>query len=460
MKRRYAVWMLLLMLAVPLCCGTAAAFSDVPESHWANAEIRYVTERGLFNGKSETSFAPSDGMTRGQMCAVLYRYAGSPAISGTLTYEDVQPGRYYYNGILWARENRVMAESKQSARYFRPDETITRSEFALMLYQYNLYEGGDSYDPSAVSASKMTDMDLCGNAVCNAMLGWACPKGVLRGTTATTMNPNGTLTRAHVAAMLYRYDTMVRETEPDVSPVEIPADSSPGSAETIPNDTKTDAADEYKITIDTPSTMEVRDRIAITPRTIPAQERCSWEVTSGNEAVLGIEKAGDGQTLLVAKSAGTAVVTVTNKADGKSTAATVTVQERSTDNLDLETHMDMRLEIVRLTNELRREKGLNELVVNDALMNAAQEYATAHPINHDIPLSTSLCSKWGYPYSFGENLAWNYDTAYDVFLGWKNSLPHYQTMLRERYDEIGVGVADNGCFSMFLGDRDMMEDWR
>ena len=72
MKRRYAVWMLLLMLAVPLCCGTAAAFSDVPESHWASAEIRYVTERGLFNGKSETSFAPSDGMTRGQMCAVLY----------------------------------------------------------------------------------------------------------------------------------------------------------------------------------------------------------------------------------------------------------------------------------------------------------------------------------------------------------------------------------------------------
>ena len=136
MKKRYAVWMLLTLL-VPLWCGMARAFSDVPDSHWASAEIRYVVDRGLFNGKSETSFAPSDGMTRGQMCAVLYRYAGSPAVSGTLAYEDVQPGRYYYNAILWARENRVLAESKLSARYFRPDETLTRAEFALMLYQFN-----------------------------------------------------------------------------------------------------------------------------------------------------------------------------------------------------------------------------------------------------------------------------------------------------------------------------------
>ena len=63
MKKRCAVWMLLTLL-VPLWRGTARAFSDVPDSHWASAEIRYVVDRGLFNGKSETSFAPSDGMTR------------------------------------------------------------------------------------------------------------------------------------------------------------------------------------------------------------------------------------------------------------------------------------------------------------------------------------------------------------------------------------------------------------
>ena len=144
-----------------------------------------------------------------------------------------------------------------------------------------------------------------------------------------------------------------------------------------------------------------------------------------------------------------------------SPAATVTVKERAEDTLDLNAHMDMRLEIVRLTNELRREKGLNELVVNDALMNAAQEYAIAHPENHDRVLSDRLCAECGYPYSHGENLAYNYTSytsASSVVEGWKNSPGHYQTMLRERYEEIGVGVADNGCFAMLLGDTDQLAD--
>ena len=445
---------MLLTLLVPLWCGTARAFSDVPDSHWASAEIRYVVERGLFNGKSETTFAPSDGMTRGQMCAVLYRYAGSPAVSGTLAYEDVQPTRYYYNAILWARENRVLAESKLSARYFRPDETLTRAEFALMIYQFNLYEGGGAYDPGAEAASAMTDMDLCGNAVRNAMLGWAYPKGVLRGTSATTMNPNGTLTRAHIAAMLFRYDTMVRGRE-STAPTESGTDTAPAST----GHAEADTADGYKITISVPTTMEVRDRYTVTVNTAPVQERCAWTVTSSNEAVAAIERSGDGWTILTAKAPGTTTVTAVNTLDGKTSSVEVTVRERSTDTLDLDTNMEMRLEIVRLTNELRREKGLNELAVNNALMNAAQEYATKHPIDHDFTLSSGLCAKYGYKYSYGENLAWNFTSAESVIQGWKDSPGHYQTMLRERYDEIGIGVAENGCFSMILGDCDQIDNW-
>ena len=120
--------------------------------------------------------------------------------------------------------------------------------------------------------------------------------------------------------------------------------------------------------------------------------------------------------------------------------------------------MEMRLEIVRLTNELRRSLGLNELVVNDVLMNVAQEYATAHPNGHDLPLSRSLCVSWSYPFAYGENLAFNYDSAEAAFNGWKNSSGHYYTMITESFDEIGIGIADNGCFAMMLGDWDQLAD--
>ena len=204
--------------------------------------------------------------------------------------------------------------------------------------------------------------------------------------------------------------------------------------------------------------MEVRDRYTVTVNTAPVQERCAWTMTSSNETVAAIERSGDGWTILAAKSPGTTTVTAVNTLDSRTSSVEVMVLERPADTLDLNANMEMRLEIVRLTNELRREKGLNELVVNDALMNAAQEYAIAKPAGHDMKLSHQFCAKWNYPYAYDENLAYNYTSAESVFDGWLNSSGHYYTMITEQFDEIGIGVADNGCFAMLLGDWDQLAD--
>ena len=193
--------------------------------------------------------------------------------------------------------------------------------------------------------------------------------------------------------------------------------------------------------------MEVRDRYTVTMSTTPVQERCAWAVTSSNETVAAIERSGDGWTLLAAKAPGTTTVTAVNTLDGRTSSIEVTVRERPADTLDFNANMEMRLEIVRLTNELRRSLGLNELVVNDALMNAAQEYANTIPANHshDFPLSISITEKWGYPYSCGENLAWYFTSAESAFEGWKSSPGHYHNMIRERFDEIGIGGSSPVC---------------
>ncbi len=86
MKRRFKQFLSLtcaLALFSSLTFALAApVFSDVPSSHWASNEIQFIVNEGLFNGTTATTFSPDAQMKRGQLAAVLYRYAGSPAVNG------------------------------------------------------------------------------------------------------------------------------------------------------------------------------------------------------------------------------------------------------------------------------------------------------------------------------------------------------------------------------------------
>ncbi|MBP5719194.1 MAG: CAP domain-containing protein [Abditibacteriota bacterium] len=88
-------------------------------------------------------------------------------------------------------------------------------------------------------------------------------------------------------------------------------------------------------------------------------------------------------------------------------------------------------------------------------MKAAQAYAEKNPPDHDFSLSEPLCDTFGYHCVHTENLAWNFEGAEDTVQGWIDSPGHYQTMLLEGYDEVGVGAAENGCYALLLGISDM-----
>ena len=194
---------------------SAADFTDVPMDYWAREDIQYVTDRGVFLGKTPDIFDPSGGMTRGQMAMVLYRLAGLPKIKTGMYYQDVPEDMYYYNAVLWSHENGIFTIEKQRSDRLNPDETVTRGEFAVMLRNYdfslNNHNEKDTISTGSLLETKFTDMDNVDIEVRNAILGWAYPRGILRGINETTMNPSGRLTRAHVAAMLARYDHYLSE---------------------------------------------------------------------------------------------------------------------------------------------------------------------------------------------------------------------------------------------------------
>jgi len=189
----------------------------------------------------------------------------------------------------------------------------------------------------------------------------------------------------------------------------------------------------------------------------PKGGTCS--ASSSDPSVVSVEQVS-GQWVAVANAGGTAVITVKNGA-GETGSLTLTVETAESVQTDLTANMEIRQEMIRLINETRRANGVGELVVNDALMNAAQECSTKMNKEHDTRYECETASAYGWPHGFGDNLTWFYGSEYmdniaqTAVNNWINSPGHFQTMVTARYQTIGVGVTiDKGkaCCYMFAGD--------
>lgn len=99
---------------------TVGSFKDVPQNSWFASAVQYVTSSSLMNGTSATAFSPSATMSRGMLMTVLARYAGESTEGGTVWYEK---------GMNWAKNKGI---SDGSA----PNRNITREQLAAMLYRY------------------------------------------------------------------------------------------------------------------------------------------------------------------------------------------------------------------------------------------------------------------------------------------------------------------------------------
>ena len=179
-------------------------FIDVSEDDWFYEAVKYVVQKGLFNGTTETTFSPYKTMSRGMLVTVLYRLDGSPEVSGTNPYTDVAAGMYYVDPIIWATQAGII--SGYGDGIFKPDNAVTREQMVTILYNYAKYKG---YDVSLVKGlDQFTDSGTVGSYAVRAMQ-WAVANGIITGTSDTTLSPKGASTRAQVAVVLMRFDESV-----------------------------------------------------------------------------------------------------------------------------------------------------------------------------------------------------------------------------------------------------------
>ena len=154
----------------------------------------------------------------------------------------------------------------------------------------------------------------------------------------------------------------------------------------------------------------------------------------------------------VAKAEGTAEITAFNSA-GECGSMTLTVGSTAPAALEapasgnrasLTDNMEIRQEIIRLINQTRKDNGVSELPVSEALMNAAQACSNRRYTWHHAQEESQAAADAGYPYGFGSNLTvftGTADAAQRAVNNWINSPGHFETMIDPRCDCIGVGVC-------------------
>jgi len=175
-------------------------FTDISEKDWFYGDVMFVYENGLMLGTSKTLFSPHGTTMRGMMATILWRMEGSPVPKGKNSFTDVEAGKWYADAITWTTENGIFAGYGKDK--FCPDDPITREQLAAIFYRYADYKG---YDLTVKGdLDKFKDADKITDYAKTAMQ-WAVGSGLVKGKSGNLLDPQGTATRAEIAAMLHRF---------------------------------------------------------------------------------------------------------------------------------------------------------------------------------------------------------------------------------------------------------------
>ena len=162
---------------------------------WYHTAVDFAVANGLMKGVGDGQFDPNGSMTRAMIVTVLYRQAGSPAVSAPADFTDVPQGLWYSDAIAWAQDEGIV--NGVSETEFAPDQNVTREQIATILWRCSLSpeltaDLGVFGDGNTVSGYAET-------AIC-----WAVAKGILSGD-GENLNPGKNATRAEFACMILRY---------------------------------------------------------------------------------------------------------------------------------------------------------------------------------------------------------------------------------------------------------------
>lgn len=177
----------------------ALPFSDVNADDWFFDVVCYVYDKGLMTGTSDREFSPNLTTTRGMIVSILNRLEGGP-IAESAGFTDVADGDWYADAVNWAASEGIVAGYEDNT--FRPNDPITREQLAAMLMNYAAWKGEDV--SARADLSGYNDAASVSSWAAETVQ-WAVAEGLISGMPGNLLEPQGSATRAQVAAILERF---------------------------------------------------------------------------------------------------------------------------------------------------------------------------------------------------------------------------------------------------------------
>lgn len=197
-------------------------YEDVPEGAWFYNAIAYMTDKGYMIGMSETHFRPEGVLTRGQFVTILHRLEGAPEVTYSERFSDVPGNQWYTNAILWAEENGIVKGYSNGT--FGVNDLITREQMVVMMHRFASDYKDLKLDGTA-ELSEFSDGAQVSSYAVDAM-GWAVFNGLIQGSAdaeGVKLLPSASANRAQYAAIIQRFMEKLEGAEaPDHTEDELP----------------------------------------------------------------------------------------------------------------------------------------------------------------------------------------------------------------------------------------------
>jgi S-layer homology domain len=197
---------LLSVMNVAPAGAAVGGFDDVNPSDYFATPVKWMSDEGITAGTSPTTFSPDVEVSRGVAATFLWRMKGSPAVGERHGFADVTLS-WQDDPISWLAANGITTGTSPST--FEPNDSITRAEFAVMLWRLD-------GRPTVSSVHPFTDVTAPWQ---NDAISWMSTSGITTGTTATTFSPDAAINRGQAATFLYRYAGSPTVSLPPVAPV-------------------------------------------------------------------------------------------------------------------------------------------------------------------------------------------------------------------------------------------------
>ncbi|BDF66247.1 hypothetical protein CE91St43_02190 [Oscillospiraceae bacterium] len=196
-KRAVSLACALCLLAGPALAAGESGYADIEGGEWFAPAVAEMTEKGIMTGVADGLFAPYEAITRATVVTVLWRMAGAPDAAVEVPFTDAA-GTWYDTAAAWGKGTGIATGYGDGS--FGGGDLVTREQLATFLYRY-AYAMGQPVAEGALGL--FSDAGSISPWAEDAMR-HAVGAGILQGTTAGTVEPQGIANRAALAVTLQR----------------------------------------------------------------------------------------------------------------------------------------------------------------------------------------------------------------------------------------------------------------